>query len=44
MGRERYELEIVEERLGDERSIGSEAVALQLINHLRHVGGEVLAV
>lgn len=37
-----YELEVVEGGFGDEGTIGGEAVALQLIDHLRHVGRQGL--
>lgn len=36
-----YKLEVVVSGFGDEGSIGGQAVALQLIDHLRQVGREV---
>jgi hypothetical protein len=37
-----YELEVVEGGFGNKGTIGGEAVALQLIDHLRHIGRQGL--
>ena len=38
-----YELEIIESGFGDKKSIGGQAVALQLINELSHASRKVVS-